>query len=294
MALLTDMMNKLRRRPRPVPALEGSSPVALATAMKDGQPSSARSAGSTPVRPSVPKSAPTPPANVAAKVATEGAPASAGTATAVAEPKPAEETKAKGEPVRRASGIVESLPLRSSRQSDRDEIRELVENIGQSMDRHAERSERIAERLETVPSALETLPEMSRRQAHLIEAVTDHLEQIGRRDERMQDAIVALAQTSERHSEMLSAIRDQLVANHEGTSRLGDSVGSLEQSLVQLTGTQRRSNEVLEQLSADSSRREEHFAGQVREASRWMITAVLCCCGAAVAAVATALIAVLQ
>ena len=109
----------------------------------------------------------------------------------------------------------------------------------------------------------------------------------------MQSAVIELAETSRRHGETLEAIRGQLEANHEGTRQLGDAVGTLEESLVALIRTQDRSHEVFTQMSEDSRRREEQFSESVHSASRWMITAVLCCCGAAVAAVGTALLAIL-
>ena len=61
---------------------------------------------------------------------------------------------------------------------------------------------------------------------------------------------------------------------------------------MQLTKTQSKSNEVMASMGEEAKAREGEFSRHVQNASRWMITAVVCCCGAALAAVATAVLAV--
>ncbi len=315
MALLAEVRKIFSRRPRP--ALEGSPASGLVSAMKQGDAGTATSSTATRSNGSgsgggtataTATSTTTPRRSSNGTAATRGG--SEGSATAAAtraakEHAPQRDRRdgdARGDDGRsdgaRGGTVVEPTSLLPTgrvggRSRTQEELQRLVENIGDRLDAHARRSDRIVELLSDVPSSLETLPEMSRRQVHLVEAVQDHLDQISRRDERMQSAIVELCETSRHHAEMLEAIRGQLESNHEGTRQLGEAVHGLEGSLVALTRTQERSHEVFTQMSEDSRRREERFAESVQSASRWMITAVLCCCGAAVAAVATALLAII-
>ncbi|MFK7959618.1 MAG: hypothetical protein AB8G96_03760 [Phycisphaerales bacterium] len=271
MALLT---NLFRRRPRPTPALSGSQASGLMDAL-DGDMNAVPDLG---------------PAVHRAETATAEAGASA------------HESSSGGNgfggvdfdgPERKDGPVVETRALRPpSRTSDKEELRKMVENIGSTLDRHADRSDRIVELLSDVPARMEVIPEMSRRQVHLVDAVQDHLTQIAQRDEQMQATISTLAETSLRHTEALEAIREQLATNHRGTEQLGDAVEGLEQSLVQLTKTQTLSNEVMVGIGEEAKSREVEFTRHVQNASRWMITAVICCCGAALAAVATAVLAV--
>lgn len=269
MALLT---NLFRRRPRPTPVLSGSQASGLMDAL-DGDIDALPDLDARP-------------APLSETTTIDAGPATNGNGNGHA----GVDVDA---PDRKDGPVVETRALRPpSRGNDRDEIRKMVENIGSTLDRHADRSDRIVELLNDVPARLEVIPEMSRRQVHLVDAVQDHLNQIAKRDEQMQSTISTLAETSQRHTAALEAIREQLATNHRGTEQLGDAVNGLEQSLVQLTKTQTLSNEVMVGIGEEAKSREVEFTRHVQNASRWMITAVICCCGAALAAVATAVLAV--
>ncbi|UCD27611.1 MAG: hypothetical protein JSV03_10900 [Planctomycetota bacterium] len=150
-----------------------------------------------------------------------------------------------------------------------DRVTQLIEDIQKHLASQGERSDRICSSLDQLARSMSDTPNLSRQQAHTLEAIVGQLEMTNVRTQQLTETVGEIPKITRAQSDTLAGINRQLemageqnvVANQtmdklgQAITALGESNNSQAQILQEINAKTNQQNEVLSQLIAKQSKR---------------------------------------
>jgi DNA repair exonuclease SbcCD ATPase subunit len=197
-----------------------------------------------------------------------------------------------------AATAIEPKSVRSRTASDGnrslEEIMSLVRKISDHLDGQTDRTERMLQLIDRMPQALDALPEINRQNARLLESLHAHLDQARRREEALNDTLATITEAAKHQTEVLGLVQQQLDHSSQSSAQLTGTLSELRQSLSDLAQANTHSSEVLSKMAEATGERENRLTDTLTRTQRWIIAGVLCASAASIAAIATAIVAVVS
>lgn len=145
---------------------------------------------------------------------------------------------------------------------------ELVESIQQHFRLQDERAERMTESLDRITDSLAGVPEASKAQSESLGEIRAQLQAGAAGAKRLEDSLSELPRIADAQRETMVSIGRQFDVLRESGDRGKDSVDELRQSVSRLEEATQASTNVLKDMDAGSTAREEQLAELVREQTR--------------------------
>jgi ABC-type transporter Mla subunit MlaD len=193
---------------------------------------------------------------------------------------------------------IEARPVRGRSIADANgnlhEIMGLVRKISEHLDGQTDRTERMLQLIDRMPQALDALPEINRQNARLLESLHAHLDQARRREEALNNTLGTITEAAKHQTEVLGLVQQQLDHSSQSSVQLTNTLGNLRQSLSDLAQANKHSSEVLSKMAEATGERENRLTETLSRTQRWIIAGVLCASVASIAAIATAIVAIVS
>ena len=174
-----------------------------------------------------------------------------------------------------------------------DALTEKLDTIERHFEECARHDTVVRDRLESLPAALGAVPKLEQRMQDLLETLSAHAMAAEQRDDAMRAAIGRLDASSSRQSQTMEKITAQLESTSRTTDELAGAIDNLGTLVGTLAASQTQHQEMLSRMVASLEARETRLGESIERIQKWMVAAVICCGGAAIAAIAGTLATIL-
>jgi septal ring factor EnvC (AmiA/AmiB activator) len=148
--------------------------------------------------------------------------------------------------------------------------------------------------MQRVPEALAALPEIQRQNSCLMEMLNDRFNEQKEHSNRFANTLEAMNKSSTRQTDVLGLIQQQLAENHASIMKRADALANLNEAIIQLADSNANTGKMLDQMMQINRSRDEQLTAVISRTQRWIVATLLCCGGASLAALVTALIALVS